>query len=123
MLSSLGEPLKRSVGRLEITKMIEDELTHESVGSWFQRLRWLASWIALIAFVSFVIPHVMIERFEPNAFKWAIGAPRPPNWQFIWRNVSLLILVLTAMVSIPKWGSLIPFVLAIGLIAYASYGI
>jgi len=34
-------------------------------------MRSMATWVALIAFISFAVPHVLIERFEPNAFKWA----------------------------------------------------
>lgn len=83
----------------------------------------MAPWVALIAFFSFVIPHILIERFEPNAFKWAIGAPRPPSWQFAWRIISLFELMVASLLSLPKWRALIPLVLSLALLAYASYGI
>jgi hypothetical protein len=83
----------------------------------------MAAWVAMVAFVSFVIPHFMIERFDPPAFKWAWGAPRPPQWQFDWRNFSLLILFVAAMVSFPKWKGWVPLAIAIALIAYSSYGV
>src|ERR1700730_7765325 len=101
--------------------MAEEQNARNSFTAWFLRIRSVAPWVAVTAFISFAIPHLLIERFEPNAFKWAIGAPRPPEWQFLWRNVSLLVLLLAAIVSFPRWRSLVPLALAIALIAYASY--
>jgi hypothetical protein len=65
----------------------------------------------------------MIERFDPPAFKWAWGAPRPPQWQFAWRNFSLLILFVAALISFPKWKGWVPLVIVIALIMYASCGV
>jgi hypothetical protein len=103
--------------------MVEAQGTRSSLSSWLRRIRGIAGWIAVVAFVSFLIPHILIERFEPSDFKWAIGAPRPPAWQFMWRNLSLAILAVAAMVSFPRWQSLVPVIIAIALIALALYGV
>jgi hypothetical protein len=103
--------------------MMTEEQSSGIQPTWFHRIRSMAPWVALIAFFSFVIPHILIERFEPNAFKWAIGAPRPPSWQFAWRIISLFVLMVASLLSLPKWRALIPLVLSLALLAYASYGI
>jgi len=90
---------------------------------WLSRIRSMGGWVALAAFVSFAIPHFMIERFDPPAFKWAWGAPRPPQWQFDWRALSLLLLFVAAVISFPKWKAWVPLLAAIALLAWASYGV
>jgi len=91
--------------------------------NWLSLIKRFSSWIALIAFISLLIPHILIEQFEPNAWKWASGAPRPPEWQFQWRNISLMIMLIAAVVSFPRWQSLVVLGITLFLMCYAACGI
>src|SRR5262249_58977709 len=95
----------------------------KSLPAWLSRTRTVAAWLTVVAFISFLIPHIIIERFEPQAFKWASGAPRPPQWTFSWRNVSLSIILVAGAISIPRWQSMAILGLTILLVCYASCGI
>jgi hypothetical protein len=103
--------------------MFEKKDNAKSFRDWISTARRVAAWLALIAFLSFLVPHIIIERFEPNAWKYASGAPRPPQWAFSWRGISVVILLIAATLSFPKWQSLITLAVAIILFCLASCGV
>lgn len=90
---------------------------------WWWRVRELTPLVSLLAFIGFLIPHFLIEHFEPQAFKWAVGAHRPAAWQFFIRNVCFFLLLLSALVSFLRGRTLIPFVIAFALLLYAAQGV
>jgi len=80
------------------------------------RVRRVAVWIVLPAFVSFYIAQrIMLEKYPPVQM-----APRVPEWVLLWRNVSLIIAVLSGLIALPRWQAIVGLLLTLLFVFLAS---
>lgn len=84
----------------------------EQAGSSFKaglsKTRTVAAWTALLAFVSmFVAENLLTTKYSGGP--WPEGMPRPSllEWLLIWRNVSFIVALVTGLISLPRWQSLV----------------
>ena len=89
---------------------------------WFRRIRTVAAWTIIPAFLSMFMAHQKILSPEYCCMPWPMDAPnRPPMWIFYWRNYSLLVVVAAILVSLPRWQSLVGIVgIVLFLFLYGS---
>ena len=85
---------------------------------WVSKVRTAAAWLALAAFVNFVIPYKIVSSPEYEASRHG-GPLRPPEWALTWRNLSLIFLLVLCLLSFPKWQSLVSLGLTAILIFWA----
>lgn len=78
----------------------------ENLKYWVKTVRTAAAWLALAAFVSFVIPYKIVASPEYEASRHG-GPLRPPEWALTWRNASVIFLLVLCVLSFPKWQSLV----------------
>lgn len=69
-------------------------------------IRKLAAWIAIAATVSLAIVIAIIYYKYPYA-NYVPSPPGKPPWMVTWRNVSILTGLISGLLSLPKWQSLI----------------
>ena len=76
------------------------------VKHWISKIRTVAAWASVAAFVSFFIAYQKVASPEYEASRHG-GPMRPPDWALTWRNTSLIILLAACVLSFPKWQSLV----------------
>jgi hypothetical protein len=78
--------------------------TSSVVKRYVSRVRTIAAWAVLPTFASmFVANQYIIRNFPVGDYL----APKPPQSILMWRNVSLVTVVICILVSIPRWQSLL----------------
>src|SRR6266487_5659493 len=83
------------------------------------KMRTLAAWTTLLAFVSmFVAENVLTTKYSGGP--WPEGMPRPSlhQWLLLWRNASFIVALVTGLISLPRWQSLVGLSLTL---AYAYF--
>jgi hypothetical protein len=77
---------------------------------WFSKVRTVAAWIVIPAFLSMVIAHEHLNSTYPMPFPWGVERPRGLEMTLMWRNYSLLLAVAVILISVPRWQSLVGLV-------------
>jgi hypothetical protein len=81
---------------------------------WFARIRTVAAWTTLVAFVSmFAAENILTSKY--GARSWPDPAARPSllEWLLFWRNGSLVLALATGLISLPRWQSWVGLALTI----------
>ncbi|HSB11068.1 MAG TPA: hypothetical protein VLM38_16385 [Blastocatellia bacterium] len=83
-------------------------------------IRDLAAWTTIPAFLSFVIAdQIFNTKYGGGPHDGLLVRPALFEWLLVWRNWSLGISVATALISIPKWRSLIGLTLTLTYFYFA----
>ncbi len=85
-----------------------------AVRIWFSRIRSVAPWTTLVAFVSlFAAENILTTKY--GARSWPDPASRPGflEWLLFWRNGSLVLALLAGLISLPRWQSWVGLALTI----------
>src|SRR5829696_7838727 len=72
---------------------------------WLTRLRTIAAWLVIPAFLSMFMAHDHLTRTYPVPFPSWIETPRGFELTIAWRNYSLLLVVATSLIALPRWQS------------------
>jgi hypothetical protein len=95
-----------------------------SRSTWF-RIRTVAAWGAIAAFVSFFAAQQVIGSMNPAGYHapWPSLLPTPRSFETAlwWRNLSLLFAVALALASLPRWQSILGLVLTVTYAAYCYF--
>ena len=89
---------------------------------WITRIRTVAAWLVLPAFLSMYIANEQLNSTYPGG-PWPSGLERPRvlELMLMWRNYSLLVVLGASLISIPHWQSIIGIVgLVIFLLLFGS---
>jgi hypothetical protein len=78
-----------------------------TVRLWASRVRSVAAWLVLPAFVSMFVANKQLNTKYPGPFPAYLPRPGELEWLLWWRNWSLIALVVCALVSLPRWQSLV----------------
>ncbi len=71
---------------------------------WVSRIRTIAAWLVLAACVNFFVADHYVDVHHPMM---GYFSPRPPHALLMWRNGSLIAMVVLTLVSIPRWQSFV----------------
>ena len=74
--------------------------------------RRIAGWGAIVATISLLILTVLIYEKYPYPY-YAPSPPAAPRWIMSWRNVSFVIAIVAALISLPKWQSVVALLASI----------
>ena len=73
---------------------------------WVSVARSIAAWVALAAVANFLMVTLVIFYKYPYAY-YVPSPPAAPRWMISWRNWSFVLGLVTSLISLPKWQSLI----------------
>jgi cytochrome c-type biogenesis protein CcmH/NrfG len=79
--------------------------------------RTILAWIAVGATASLFLATWAIEPRYPTELS-RLGGPRAPEWMYTWRLASGCIVLVTSVLSFPRWQSIVAL---LGLIGYAFF--
>jgi hypothetical protein len=90
----------------------------------WRQVRTITAWAALLALVSLFAADITANAFNPAG--WYMPIPQnlnlPTNTTFemavVWRQGSLIAVIVLIIVSLPRWQSLVALALTIGYIAF-----
>jgi hypothetical protein len=90
-----------------------------SVWLWVSKMRMIAAWITLPAFVGMFLANELLTSKYPGGILPA-GISRPSSfvWLLCWRNWSLYLTALCGLISLPRWQSLLGLA---GVIVFLYY--
>jgi hypothetical protein len=78
---------------------------------WFTRIRTVAAWLVIPAFLSMYIANEQLNNTYPGG-PWPSWVERPKGLELMlmWRNYSLIIMLVASLISIPRWQSIVGIV-------------
>ena len=89
---------------------------------WFTRVRTVAAWIVIPAFLSMFIAHQTLIRMYRVPYPGWIEQPEGMKQILMWRNYSMLIVVAMSLISLPRWQSIVGLICtALFLYLWGSY--
>jgi hypothetical protein len=82
------------------------EIQGANKSSMISKGRAIAAFVVIPALISMFVAHQQLLLPKYCCMPWSEGHPnRPPEWIFLWRNCSLLLIVIASIASLPKWQS------------------
>jgi hypothetical protein len=89
---------------------------------WLSRVRTVSAWIVIPAFLSMFIAHQVLKSKYRVMYPDWIEQPAGMKLILMWRNYSLLAVVATSLISLPRWQSIVGLIsTALFLYLWGSY--
>lgn len=85
-----------------------------NVKTWLFKIRTVASWLSIFAFISlFTAGYILSTKYGETRWREIENRPRLLEWLLLWRNYSLILALLSGIISLPRWQSLVGLSLTI----------
>jgi hypothetical protein len=80
---------------------------------WVKRVRTVAAWIVVPAFLIMFMAHQHLIYNFPTPFPSGVERPNDLEVTLMWRNYSFLVVAAASLISSPRWQSLLGIVATI----------
>jgi hypothetical protein len=73
--------------------------------TWLTTIRKYTKWLIFLAIINLLIADSIAESNFPREITYAGGGPKPPAWLANWGIISIWLVLLLSLISLPKWQS------------------